>query len=317
MLEFKDAKKCIKNANNIYIVGHINPDGDSIGAAFSLYLSLKKLGKNAHVIMPKCSDNFKFLPHIEDAVTYIKEDNIDLLIAVDASDISRLSISQEDIKKVNKILAIDHHKRNNVYGDINVIDEICPATCQLMYEFLTYMKIKIDDEIATYLYSGILTDTGSFNYATTTKRTLEIVSKLVGLGIDFPFICKKLNDTIKESKLYLIAKTIENMETYENGKIRYSYVDYETINNLGVEEEEAEGMTNYLRMVEGTEVAIYVRGKSDGSNKVSLRSGDKVDVSKIAMLFGGGGHRRASGYTMKESVKISKEKLLNEIKKSI
>ncbi len=317
MLEFREAKKYIKKANRIYVVGHINPDGDSIGSSFAMYLSLKKMGKNVSVIIPKHSENFDFLPHMNEAKLSIEEDEIDLLIAVDSSDIRRLALSEEDIKKAKNIIMIDHHKRTNVYGKVNVIDETCPATCQLVYEFISYLKVKIDIDIAMHIYSGILTDTGSFNYSTTNERTLAIVSKLVGLGINFSYICKKLNDTIKEAKLKLIALAINNMEVYENGKIRYTYVDYDTIVKLGVDEEDAEGMTNYLRMVEGTEVSVYVRGKSNGTNKVSLRSGDTVDVGAIAILFGGGGHKRASGYTMTEDIKVAKEKLLEELKKLV
>lgn len=317
MLEFREAKKYIKKANKIYVVGHINPDGDSIGSSFSVYLSLKKMGKDVSVILPKHSENFDFLPHISEAKQSIDEDEIDLLIAVDSSDIKRLALTEEDIKKAKNIIMIDHHKRTNVYGKVNVIDETCPATCQLVYEFITYLKVKIDIDIAMHLYAGILTDTGSFNYSTTNERTLAIVSKLVGLGINFSYICKKLNDTIKEAKLKLIALAINNMEVYEDGKIRYTYIDYDTISKLGVDEEDAEGMTNYLRMVEGTEVAVYVRGKSNGTNKVSLRSGDTVDVGAIAILFGGGGHKRASGYTMTEDVMVAKQKLLEELKKLV
>lgn len=315
MLEFREAKKYIKKANKIYVVGHINPDGDSIGSSFAMCLALKKMGKDANVIVPKHSEIFDFLPHMNDAKKTIEEESIDLLIAVDSSDITRLGLPQDDIKKAKNIIMIDHHKKSNVYGVVNVIEEGCPATCQLVYEFITYLKVKIDVDIATYLYSGILTDTGSFNYATTNERTLAIVSKLVGLGINFSYICKKLNDTVKESKLKLIATAINNMEVFEDGKIRYTYVDYDTISKLGVDEEDAEGMTNYLRMVEGTEVAVYVRGKSNGTNKVSLRSGDKVDVSTVAILFGGGGHKRASGYTMTDKIEVEKEKLLSELKK--
>ncbi len=317
MIEYREAKKYIKKANKIYIVGHVNPDGDSIGATFSMCLALRKMGKDVNVIIPKHSEIFDFLPYMDTAKTAIEEDSIDLLIAVDLNDIKRIPLSDEDIKKAKDIIIIDHHKRASFYGKANIIDETCPATCQLVYEFLTYLKIKIDIDIATYLYAGILTDTGSFNYSTTSERTLAIVSKLVGVGINFSYICKKLNDTITEPKLKLIATAINNMEVYEEGKIRYTYVDYETISKLGVDEEDAEGMTNYLRMVSGTEVAAYVRGKSDGTNKVSLRSGDKVDVSSIAVMFGGGGHKRASGYTMIESLDVSKQKLLNELKKLV
>jgi phosphoesterase RecJ-like protein len=282
-----------------------------------LCLALRKIGKDANVIIPRHSKIFDFLPQMDTAKTSIEEESIDLLIAVDSSDINRLAITGEEIKKAKNIVMIDHHPKTNPYGKVNVIDETCPAVCQLIYEFITYLKIKIDLDIATYIYAGILTDTGSFNYSTTNERTLAIVSKLVGHGIDFPYICKNLNDTITEPKLRLIAECINNMEVYEDGKIRYAYVSYDTILKLGIDEEDAEGMTNYLRMVEGTEVAIYVRGKSDGTNKVSLRSGNKVDVSAVAIFFGGGGHKRASGYTMPEDLDTSKKKLLEELRKLI
>ena len=315
MIEFKQAKNLIKKSKVIYICGHDNPDGDSIGSSFAMYLALKKINKNVSIILSKYSDTFNFLPNISDSKLKINEDSIDLLIALDSSDLSRICLSDEDIKKAKNIIMIDHHKRSNVYGDIQIINDSCPATCEIVYEFLNYMKIDIDLDIATYIYTGILTDTGSFNYASTTARTLEIVSKLLDIGINFSYICKKLNDTIKESKLKLIATAINNMEVYSGGKIRYTYVDYDTISKLKVEEEDAEGMTNYLRMVEGTEVAIYVRGKINGDNKVSLRAGEMVDVSEIAMIFGGGGHKRAAGYTMLEDIEISKAKLLIEIQK--
>lgn len=314
MFEFRLAKKMIKKSKKIYVSGHINPDGDSIGSSFAIYLALKKLNKDVNIILSKHSDIFDFLPNINEAKMKV-DTECDLLIALDSSDINRLAIPEEDIKNIKNIIMIDHHKKSNVYGDINIIDENCPAASQIVYEFLKYMKIDIDKDIATYIYAGILTDTGSFNYSSTNERTLSIVSKLVGIGIDFPLICKKLNDTVKESKLKLIAKCINDMEVYENGKIRYTYVDYNTISNLGVDEEDAEGITNYLRMVEGTEVAIYIRGKSDGSNKVSLRSGNIVDVSKIAIKFGGGGHKRAAGYSIMGDINEGKELLLKEVRK--
>ena len=130
---------------------------------------------------------------------------------------------------------------------------------------------------------GIMTDTGSVNYSNTSAKTHMVVADLINKGADSTNICKMLNDTIKQAKLFLLKKTIENMEVYFDSKVRYSYVDYDTINSLGLDEEDAEGMTNYLRMVKGTWVAIYVRGKKDGSFKVSMRSSGQVDLSKIAI----------------------------------
>lgn len=311
---FKGVKKLIEDSNSIVVVAHQNPDGDAIGSAFATYLGMKKLGKNVKVVMQSCSDTFKFLPNIEESVKNVEWNEYDLLICVDSSDIERLDISKEDISKAKKKLVLDHHKKVNPYGDINCVDETLPAAAEMIYNFLKELNIDIDQDIATYLYTGIMTDTGSFNYSSTKPSTLRIAAQLVETGIDFSEICKKLNDTIKEAKLKLISKTIENMEIFFDGKLRYSYIEYDVIRDLGLDEEDTEGMTNYLRMVDGTEVAVYVRGKSNGTYKVSMRSGSYIDVSQIAIKFGGGGHARAAGYTIDKGKLIEfKQKLIDTI----
>lgn len=310
---FKQAKELIDNSNSIYIVGHIGPDGDSIGAAFGMCLALRRINKNANVIIQKYSDSFSFLPHLKEAKPKVEEDSYDLLICVDSSDSRRLDISLEDFNKAKKKLMLDHHKIVKPYGDVNCIDTDLPAASEIIYNFLKYLNIEIDEQIGTYIYTGLMTDTGSFNYSATKPSTLRAAADLIERGVDFSDICDKLNHTLKEAKLKLIAKTIENMEVYFDGKFRYSYIPYSVIESLGIDEEDAEGMTNYLRLPEGTEVAVYVRGKSDGTSKVSMRSGGNVDVSEIAISFGGGGHVRAAGYTMKENVEKEKQKLLKII----
>ena len=310
---FEQAKKLINDSSTIYVVGHIGPDGDSIGSAFGMCLALRKMGKKSNVIMQNYSDSFSFLPGINEAVKTVEEDSYDLLICVDSSDEKRLDISLEDFNKAKKKLMIDHHKQVRSYGDVNCIDTELPAASEIVYNFLNYLSVDIDKTIGMYIYTGLMTDTGSFNYSSTKSSTLRAVANLVEIGVDFSYICDRLNHTLKEAKLRLIAKTIENMEVYFEGKFRYSYIPYSEIYKLGLDEEDAEGMTNYLRLPEGTEVAVYVRGKSDGTNKVSMRSGGKVDVSQIAIQFGGGGHVRAAGYTMKEDIEKEKQELINII----
>lgn len=311
---FSKIKELIDDSNNIYVVGHIGPDGDAIGSSFALCLALKNIGKNAKVIMPSYSDSFNFLPNIDKAVENVDEKEYDLLIAVDSSAKERLAISEEDYNKAKKVAVIDHHVLGEIsYGDARYIDSSMPATCQIMYDFLVFMGIDITKEIATYLYTGLITDTGSFNYSSTKPSTLHIAASLVETGIDFSYICRKLNHTIKEAKLRLIGVAINNMEVYYGGKLRYTYIDYNTISNLGLNDEDAEGMTNYLLMPEDTEVSIYVREKSDGSKKVSMRSRENVDVSKIAISFNGGGHARAAGYTMEDDIDIGKNKVIDVV----
>lgn len=310
---FNKAIEMVKKSNLIYVSAHINPDGDAIGSTFAVYFALKKLGKDVHVVMPSYSEVFEFLPGVEDRVDGIKEDKYDLLIALDSSDHSRLAISDDEYERAEKVIMLDHHQIARPYGDFRYINDNKSSASEIAYLFIKELGVEFDSNIATLLYTGIMTDTGSFNYSNTSSDTLRVTAELVDYGAKTVEVCKKLNDTIKESKLKLLAKSIDNMEVFYDGKVRYTYVDYPTINSLGIHDEDAEGMTNYLRSVEGTEVAVYVRGKSDGSLKVSMRSNGNVDISKIAISFGGGGHPRAAGYTMQDEIEVGKEKLIKAI----
>lgn len=313
MLEFEQAKELINNSKSIYIVAHINPDGDAIGSTYGMYFALKSIGKDVHVIMPQYSEVFKFLPDISVYEKEIYVEKYDLLIALDASDKSRLAISENEYSRAKSVLMLDHHQISHPFGDVRYINDKLSSASEVVYNFLNYIGIKFDEKIATYIYTGIMTDTGSFNYSNTSPQTHRAAASLLEAGAQSLMVCKKLNDTIKEAKLLLISKTIQNMEVYCDSKIRYSYVDYKTIDELGLDEEDAEGMTNYLRMVEGTEVGIYVRGKKDGTYKVSMRSVGNVDISKIAIEFGGGGHPRAAGFTIYEDLNVEKDKLLKAV----
>lgn len=308
---FKEAKELIDNSKKIYIVAHVNPDGDAIGSTFAVYFALKKLGKDVHVVMPSFSEVFEFLPGVESRVDNIEED-YDLLIALDSSDYTRLAISEEEYNRAKKVIMLDHHQISQPYGDFRYINDQKSSASEIAFLFIKSLEVEIDENIATLLYTGIMTDTGSFNYSNATPDTFRVVAELLENGAKAVDVCKRLNDTMKEAKLKLLAKAIDNMEVFYNGKMRFTYISYEEIEGLGIHDEDAEGMTNYLRAVEGTEVAVYVRGKSDGTYKVSMRSNGSVDVSKIAISFGGGGHPRAAGYTMTD-IQKDKEKLIKAV----
>lgn len=299
---YKKAMDLINENNSIYITAHINPDGDAIGSAFSMYLTLKGMGKDVHVIMPKYSDKFRFLDELKFAEESVKVNEYDLVIVLDCSKIDRIAMTEDDYIKAKKKLVIDHHINTNIESDLVICDHKSPATCQIIYDFLTSQSVNIDKEIAKYIYLGILTDTGSFNYQSTTSKTHRIVADLMDIGIDFAYICKMVNDTMKENRLHLISYAINNMETFKDGKIKYVKVRNNVLEDLGIEEEEAEGIVNYLRSIEGVDVAIYARGLKDGTYKVSMRSNGNVDVSNAAIKLGGGGHTNAAGFTVKEEI---------------
>ena len=178
-----------------------------------------------------------------------------------------------------------------------------------VYKFIKYMKHTISKDIASYLYLGIMTDTGSFNYERTTGDTYRIAGELVDTGVDFVTICKKINDTYTENKMKLIAYVIDNTETYFEGKLRLVVLDKEYRQKLNAEAEDVDGLVNYLRCVEGTLIAVYIRWEKDNEYKVSIRTEEPVDASEVAKAFNGGGHKRAAGFET-TNLKDTKEKII-------
>ncbi len=306
----------IKNAKTVYIVAHIRPDGDAIGSAFALKLALMNMGKSAHVIMSSYSKKFEFLEEVKTAVTSVPEEKFDLLICTDCSDKKRLDISEEDFNKAEAVIAFDHHKASAVPAVMSIIDDESPATCEIIYKFFKENMIEITPKIADYLYMGLMTDTGSFNYERTTAETYEIAADLIKLGARFTTICKKVNEGMTEAKARLIAYSLDNMQVYYGGRLRITVADHETLDRFGVDKEDAEGVTNYLRMIEGTELAVYIRGIEEGKFKASLRSLEFVDCAVLASSFGGGGHVRAAGFDTTD-VEQTIEKIVEKMREGL
>lgn len=308
---YKQAMEQIEKANSIYIIGHIRPDGDAIGSMMSMYLVLKNMGKNVKVFIKEYGERYNFLTELKSTVHKVEEDKYDLLICMDSSDEKRLEMESEDVKKAEKIIVFDHHKANGIKGDIIIIDDEAPANCEILYDFYKQNNIEITARVADYLYLGLLTDTGSFNYKRTTSHTYRVAADLIDCGADFVEICKRINDTVTEARLKVVSHIINHTEVYFNGKVRLAVINKEELENLGATENDIEGIVNYLRMIEGTEIAIFVR-EIDGIYKVSIRTEGNVDGAKIALSFGGGGHIRASGFET-DTWEKTKEELLNVI----
>lgn len=315
-VKYKKALDLINKSKTIYIASHERPDGDAIGSMFSMYLLLKSMNKDVKVLMPFVSRRYEFLKELKEAKDKVYEDNYDLLICLDTSDNKRLTITDEDYMKAKKVIAIDHHKQSTIEGNVKIFNDTAPANCEILIDMFKYLNISITKEMSDYLYLGLMTDTGSFNYARTTANTYSAASELIALGADFVTICKKINDTMSESKMKLLCNVIDNMKSYLNGYIRVSIVDLKTLDLLKVDAEDAEGMTNYLRMIEGTEVAIYARQVDDDKYKVSMRSEGNIDLSKIAIKHNGGGHIRAAGFDSYD-VKKDINEVINEVERIV
>lgn len=290
----------VKNASTIGISGHVRPDGDCIGSAMGLYLYLKKACPKAdvQVMLEKPADIFNCIKGVNEIHTdFITEvDTFDVFIVVDA-DKGRIGGAEKYFDKAKKTINIDHHISNNGSGDVNYIVPGASSASELIYNVIED-KSMLDVEIAKALYVGMIHDTGVFQYSNTSPETLKAAAELISYGFDF----SRLIDETFYEKTYvqnqILGRALLESILFMNGKCVVSMVDKKTMNFYRVQPNDLEGIVSQLRNTKGVECAIFMYQIDTLEYKVSLRSNGKVDVSKVAVFFGGGGHVKAAGVTM-------------------
>ena len=315
MSVLEQIKELIMNATKILIVTHENPDGDAIGSSLGLMSGLIKLGKDVDVAIPQINEMYSFLPGFELLKKEINADEYDLCIALDSSDLERIGELKPAFEKIEKTIVIDHHITNQNFGDVSYVNAVASSTCQNIIVILAALGIAINKDMATCLYTGILTDTGGFRY-NVQSETFEFAGMLLETGIDIAKIYRILFDTTTEARTRLLGRALNTLEILADGKIAFTYVTAKDFEELGNQDGDQEGIVNYGRDIEGVEVSIFVREK-DGMTKVSLRSNEYLNVSLIASKYSGGGHVKAAGFETSKSIEEIKEELLVEIKRQL
>ena len=240
-------------------------------------------------------------------------EDVDLFISLDSSDLDRLGAGKEIAAKSNKLINIDHHITNGNFGDINIVDPSASATGELIYHLLKDYNLEIDKDIATCLYAAISTDTGSFMYDSTTKETHLIAADLIDKGIDKNSIIVNLYQNRSIERTNLFIKALNTLEFHCNNNVGFVFVTQEMLKECNASMEDAEGIVSYIRDIEGIEVACIFKEHKEDEIKLSIRSKAIVDVSKICMEFNGGGHKRAAGCTIYDNIVAAKEKILGKI----
>ena len=307
----------IKGAEKIALFTHESPDGDAIGSTLAVYFALKQIGKEPEIYIPEYSRLFKFLPGAEKIKNKLSRKNYDLAIALDCSDLKRLE-GKEFFEDSKETIVIDHHGTNTMFGDINYVNHAAPACAQVLISILEYFEIEITKEIGTCLVTGIMTDTGGFQYQGVTPETFEFVAELIRKGVDIPDIASKALQTRTRANFELSKRISDRIELLENGKIAFSYMTNKDEKETKAEPGDHEGLVNIGRSIEGVVVSIFIRQKdNENSYKVSMRSTDDVNVSDICYLFGGGGHPRAAGCLVKGTIEQVKNKIVAETKKAL
>ena len=286
-------------AKTIGIGGHVRPDGDCVGSVMGLYLYLKKVLPDVHVFayLEQPAEIFRCIQNIDKLCSDFETDiQYDVFIALDCN-AERLGGVEPIYERAGKRINIDHHVSNPGCGDINIIEPKKSSTCELLYELME--KDKIDEEIAKALYIGMVHDTGVFRYSNTSPRTMQIAAKLMEFGFDF----SKLIDKTFYEKTYvqsqIMGRAVLESICFMDGRCIFSRVDQTMMDFYQVGPKDLDGIINQLIIVKGIECAIFMYETNPMEYKVSLRSKGKVDVAAIALKFGGGGHVRAAGCTMK------------------
>ena len=308
----------INHAEKIVIMAHETPDGDAIGSMLSMNLALKKLGKEADVIVREFPRTFAFLPGAKEVKSNSDIEQYDLAISLDCADLKRL-VGKEYFESAKKTIVIDHHGTNMMYGDLNFVNPASPACCEILAGMFEYFDIEIDSEIGSCILTGIITDTGGFKYSSVTPETFEFTAELLRKGVNVSDIYQRVLETRRKSNFELLRRAMNRLELLEDGKIAFTYINKKDEEEVHAETGDHEGIVENGRSIEGVRVSVFIREKEENIYKVSMRAGNgfNINVSDICYIFGGGGHPRAAGAVVSGTVEQVKEKLVKEIKKVI
>ena len=304
--------KEIEKAETFVVLAHENPDGDAVGSALGVCTFLKELGKtDIHVLFKEYAETFNFLSNSDMIKQESTFERYDMAIVVDCPNSDRVSKEyRKFIENAKIIVQFDHHLRNSMFGDYNVVNPVAPACSQILVSALEYLKIDISKDVATCLLAGIITDTGGFRFNSTTAETFEFAAWCLSKGINVAKVYKEamMTKTITQFKAEKLA--LDRLEFFNDDKITFTYITKQDIDELGIKSGELDGIAGVGITIKDVEVAIFAREKDDGF-KISFRS-NNIDVSDICMLFGGGGHKLAAGCQIDSSIEEARKAVVEE-----
>jgi phosphoesterase RecJ-like protein len=311
----------LRSRQSFVLISHVRPDGDAIGSQLALGYSLKAMGKSVRLINEDgLPENLAFLSGSEIIETPPAEPlDVEVAIALDTATKPRLGdAALHAASKAKLWLNIDHHISNPKYGDLNLIDSTSPATGEILYDLITALDLPLPPETRDAIYVAVSTDTGSFQYPSTTARTYEMAADLVRRGLDVGTINSKTYDEHPYRRLELMRALLNTLERSPDGVVAHWELREKTRLDLALRPEDSEGLIDVIRAIRGVRLAAFFEELPDGKVRVSMRSKDReLDVCKIASAFGGGGHALAAGIRMKGPLEAAKQQVLAAIHRRI
>lgn len=311
----------LRSHQSFILLSHVRPDGDAIGSQLALGFSLMAMGKTVRMINEDgLPENLAFLPgsdRIESPPAEVLD--VEVAIALDTATKPRLGDAALHAASGAKLwINIDHHVSNPKYGDLNFIDSTSPATGQILYDLITGLDMPLPDETRDAIYVAVSTDTGSFQYPSTTARTYEMAADLTRRGVNVGEINSKTYDDHPYRRLELMRALLNTLERSGDGVLAHWELRDQTRIDLALRPEDSEGLIDVIRAIRGVQLAVFFEELEGGKIRVSMRSKDRrLDVCKIALEFGGGGHALAAGIRMAGPLDEAKQKVLGAIRRRI
>jgi phosphoesterase RecJ-like protein len=313
-----DIWKKIINAQRIVLTTHVRPDGDGLASELALFIILTSIGKEVFIVnQDKTPDMYAWLPHADVIHSCAldgpwEEPNIDIAILLDCTSETRVGFAYRYIKRATRILCIDHHENSNDNKNC-YIDVSASSIGEMLYELIPNVEDLLDRNVATCLYTSILTDTGSFAYSNTSDTVFRIVSRLVEFGVDPAEAYRNIYCKKKITHFRLLSRALERLKTELSGRIVYCMLPGSVFKETGADEEDNEGILEVVRGLQNVELIIFVRQLDARRVKVSLRSTNHIDCNALALLYGGGGHLKASGFVVEGTIEKIGDTIVSRI----
>ena len=313
----------LRKSRRVLLASHVHPDGDAVGALVAAALALESLGKRTTLYNEsRIPAVYRFLSGADRIRRRLDAaDAHDVALVLDCGDLSRVGqIGAEAIRRVPTVINVDHHVTNSGFGDLQFVDTAACATAELVYRLIRALGVTIDSAMAAAIYTGIFTDTGSFRFANTNRAAFAICNEMVGRGVEPYRVAKRLYGSYSLGRIKLLNLALDSLEISPDGRWSFMTLTREMFAETGTQTEDIDGIINYAKRIRDVEVAVLIQEpppaeepeRKDRLN-VSLRSDGRVDVAALASEFGGGGHRRAAGFSARGTAAGVKAEILGRL----
>jgi phosphoesterase RecJ-like protein len=314
--DFARIAELFRTRQRFVVMSHARPDGDALGCTIAAALCLRQLGKDVTAWNEDgVPDKFRYLPGADIVQRPAPEpQKFDVAVVLDNAVKTRAGKAVEAVGHADVWVNIDHHITNEGYGDLCYIDATAPATGQILFELFRSQELPLTYAMADNLFAAISTDTGSFQYPSTTARTYEIGAELIRAGVNVGALSQKMYESYPRRRLELLCELLKVLRFTSRDRVASFALSLETVRKLSIQPDDTEGLIDYIRAIDGVVAAGFFEELPDGRVRVSLRSKvPQIDVSKVCGLFGGGGHRLAAGARVSGSLAEVQEKVLHAI----